>query len=157
METSTVDLVTAAQCWWYFDGGKATQEVQRILKPGGRVIAPCFSYLPLKGNVAWETELLVLKHNPGWQQGNNCGVFPDIVRDFDRACFRNVETFSYVETVEFSHETWRGRMRACHGVGASLGKETVAKFDAELKQMLSGRPSTLHIPHRIFAVSATSS
>ena len=156
MESSSFDVVTAAQCWWWFSGDRAAQEIHRILKPGGRIIAPCFSYLPLKGNLAWETERIILKFNPGWPKANNCGIFPDIVRDFDGASFQNVDTFSYVETIEFTRESWRGRMRTCNGVGAFLQKDAVAQFDAELEDLLSHKPEVLHIPHRIFVVSGIS-
>ena len=54
----------------------------------------------------------------------------------------------------YSHEAWRGRIRASAGVGASLPPGKVARFDAEHAAMLAGRfPEDPFVaPHRCFAV-----
>ena len=38
--------------------------------------------------------------------------------------------------LEFTRETWRGRFRACRGVGAAMSPERVAQFDAEHDRLL---------------------
>src|SRR5262249_30357747 len=45
------ELVTAGQCWHWFDGPKAAAEMARIIRPRGHVVIAYFSWLPLPGNV----------------------------------------------------------------------------------------------------------
>lgn len=148
------DLVSAGQCWWWFDEDAALKEARRVLTPGGRLLICTFSYLPLTGNLANRTEELVLRHNPGWPKAEWIGIHPEIVRALDRAGFTDVESFSYTVDVAFSHEAWRGRIRTCNGVGSALNSEQVEHFDAELAEMLvCDFPPNLLVPHRIFATS----
>jgi hypothetical protein len=44
--------------------------------------------------------------------------------------------FVYQEAIPFSRESWRGRIRACRGVGAEMGAEEIKAFDAELDRLL---------------------
>ena len=52
---------------------------------------------------------------------------------------REVESFSYVEGVAFSHESWRGRIRTSNGVGATLSPDEVDDFDRALAALWSRR------------------
>ncbi len=160
---SAFDVVTAGQCWHWFDRPKAAQEVQRILKPNGTLIIAHFDWLPLTGNVVELTEQLILKHNPHWKFGGGLGMYPQWLRDLGEADFANIRSFSFDVDVPYTPKAWRGRIRASAGVGASLAPEQVARFDSELKQMLEAlnQPSAeseavLFIPHRVFAVTAQS-
>lgn len=74
------------------------------------------------------------------------------------AGFRDIETFSVDLDAPYSHEAWRGRIRASAGVGASLSAERVAQFDRELARMLRERfpEDPLAVPHRLFALVCTS-
>ena len=148
------DVVTAGQCWWWFDAAQTTAETTRILVPGGRLLIASFSYLPILGNAAERTEDLVLQHNPGWPKAGWRGVHPEQVQALDRGGFEQVESFSYVTDVIFSHEGWRGRIRTCNGVGAALDAQQVQDFDADLATLLTREfPGDLRIPHRVFATS----
>jgi ubiquinone/menaquinone biosynthesis C-methylase UbiE len=40
------DVISANQCWLYFDKTKAIPEVKRLLKPGGVLVTSHFSWLP---------------------------------------------------------------------------------------------------------------
>jgi hypothetical protein len=81
-------------------------------------------------------------------------VYPAWLRDVALAGFTGIETFSFDVDVPYTHEGWRGRIRACAGVAASLPAEEVAKFDGALRRLLQeGFPEEpLHTPHRVFAV-----
>jgi SAM-dependent methyltransferase len=151
---ASFDLVSAGQCWWWFDSKLTIEEAKRILAPGGRLLICSFSYLPLPRNVAHRTEALILEHNPGWPKAGWRGVHPEQVRALDTGGFREVESFSYAVDVPFSHESWRGRVRTCNGVGSALTDEQVTRFDTELAELLEeGFPEPLTIPHRVFATS----
>src|SRR2546428_4787826 len=68
------DVVSAGQCWHWFDGQKAAREFSRIAKSRGRVVVAYFSWLPLTGNVVEATERLIMKHNRNWSFGGGIGV-----------------------------------------------------------------------------------
>ncbi len=151
---ASYDLVTAGQSWWWFDSDATIREVHRILRSGGRLAICAFSYLPLGGTAAGRTEDLILEHNPGWTKAGWRGVHPEQVRALDEGGFTGVESFSYTVDVPFTHEAWRGRMRTCNGVGASLDEGEVDRFDGALATMLANEfPGDLTVPHRIFAAS----
>ena len=154
MDPAGFDLVSAGQCWWWFDSDAAIKEAGRVLAPGGRLLICNFSYLPLPGNVAGRTEDLVLHHNPGWPKAGWRGVHPEQVRALDEGGYRHVESFSYTVDVPFSHEAWRGRIRTCNGVGSALNAAEVEEFDAGLAALLASEfPGELQVPHRVFATS----
>ncbi len=148
------DLVSAGQCWWWFDTEAALREVRRVLTRGGRLLICDFSYLPAPGNVAGRTEKLILQHNPGWPNAGSHGIHPEQVQALDRGGFGHIESFSYVIDVRFSHEGWRGRIRTCNGVGSALSAREVERFDTELAELLAVEfPGELRVPHRVFATS----
>lgn len=155
-EAGRFDVVTAGQCWHWFDGPAAAAECRRLLRPGGRVVIAHFDWLPLAGNLVSLTEQLILKYNPRWTMGGLTGIYPRWPRDLGEAGFIDIETFSYDEAVPYTPEAWRGRIRASAGVAASLDAAAVERFDHELAQALAARfpAEVLQIPHRIFVVHA---
>lgn len=147
----SMDVVTANQCWLYFDPGKAIPEILRVLVPEGLLVTSHFSWLPRQDDVARATEDLVLKHNPTWTAADYAGVIPErpkgIGIEFDVKAM-----FYFDEQVEFTHESWRGRIRACRGVGAALSPDEVAAFDSELAELLVKiAPSEFSVRHRVDA------
>ena len=149
-------VVTAGQCWHWFDRARTTLEVARVLRPGGRLIIAHFDWLPMRDNVVAMTERLVARHNPDWRLGNNSGIYPSFLADVGDGGFSGLETFSFDVDVSYSHEAWRGRIRASAGVGASLPAEAVARFDTELAEALrtGWAVEPLIVPHRVWALKA---
>ena len=156
LPSQSVDVVSAGQCWHWFDRVRATAEVARILQPEGRLVIAHFDWIPLTGNVVQATEALIASHNPAWTWGGGLGVHPQWLRDLGEAGFRTLESFSYDVTASYTHEAWRGRIRASAGVSASLSPDQVQAFDEALAQLLAAQyPSPmLQVPHRVFAVIA---
>lgn len=150
----SVDVVTAGQCWHWFDHPRVIKEVNRILKPGGLIVIAHFDWLPIEGNVVWQTEQLIMEANPNWEMGGQIGVYPDWFRHLYAGDFRDVKSFSYYEPVDYSHDAWRGRIRASAGVGGSMSKEDVLKFDSDHKKMLEVKfpDEPLCIPHQVFVI-----
>jgi SAM-dependent methyltransferase len=150
---ASFDLVTAGQCWHWFDRARAAEEIRRILMPNGRLVIAHFDWIPLAGNVARVTEELIERFNPAWKAGNGLGMYPAWLRDLGLAGFSNLQTFSFDVDAMYSHEAWRGRVRASAGVGATLSPEKVREFDEELRALLAERFASepLAVLHRVWA------
>ncbi len=156
LASGAFDLVAAGQCWHWFDRPAAAAEARRLLAHGGRLLIAHFDWIPLPGNLVEATERLIEAHNPDWSLGGLTGIHDAWLADAAVAGFGEIETFSFDQGVPYSHEAWRGRIRASAGIGASLPPERVAAFDAALAALLAERfpddPQPVH--HRIFAVVA---
>lgn len=145
------DVITANQCWLYFDKQKTISEARRLLKPGGMLVTSHFSWLPCEDEIARKTEELVLKHNPQWTAAGFSGDIPPFPKWAGRD-FRLKAMFYYDCPVAFTHESWRGRIRACRGVGASMPPDEVEVFDRALAAMLAELvPAEFTVRHRIDA------
>jgi len=150
------DLVTAGQCWHWFDGDRAAAEARRLLQPDGSIVIAHFDWIPLPGNVAHSTEALIERHNPRWTMGGGTGIYPRWLTDLARAGFEDLRTFSFDVVVPYRPEAWIGRIRASAGVGASLDEDQVERLSDDLRGLLAERhpEDPLKIPHRTWAVVA---
>lgn len=149
------DVVSAGQCWHWFDRARAAAECRRVLRSGGRVLIAHFSYLPDPDSAGELTEQLVLRYHPAWQMAGSDGRHPLWATDLREAGFLDVGTFEFDVPVSFTHEGWRGRFLACNGVLA-LPPERLAAFDQELQALLEARfPEPVTSQHRVFGVVGT--
>lgn len=152
-DENSFDIVTAAQCWHWFNSVEVLHEINRVLKKNGKLIILHLDWLPIKDNVVSKTEELILQYNPNWAGNGGNGMYPDWLTQVSEAGYRNIETFTFDLDVNFSHDAWRGRIRASAGVGASLSDEGVKKFDTDLKKLLNNEfQGNLIIPHRVFCL-----
>jgi ubiquinone/menaquinone biosynthesis C-methylase UbiE len=154
---STFDVVTAGQSWHWFGRTQAAAEAYRVLKKGGRIVIAHFDWVPLAGNVVDATERLIMRHNPQWQMEGGTGIHPAWLADVAIAGFSGIETFSFDVGIPYTHEGWRGRIRASAGVAAALPAVRVAQFDADLADLLANEfpEDPLIVPHRVWALVAT--
>jgi SAM-dependent methyltransferase len=150
------DVVAAGQSWHWFDRPRAGEEARRLLVSGGALLICHMDYLPLAGNVCAATEALILEHNPSWGMAGGTGIHAEWTLDAAAADFTGIETFSFDVDVPYSHDAWRGRMRSCNGIGASLPAPAVAGFDASLADLLAASfpDEPLAVPHRVWALVA---
>ena len=157
LEGASFNLVIAGQCWHWFDRPRAAAEARRLLKPGGHLVIGHFDWIPLPGNLADTTEKLIQKHNPKWKLAGGMGLYPQWLGGLAMAGFHGIETFSFDLDVPYSHEAWRGRIRASAGVGASMQPDGVAAFDAELRALMASQypHDPVAVLHRTFAAIAT--
>lgn len=151
---ASFDVVTAGQCWHWFDRTRAASEARRLLASSGRLLIAHFDWLPLPGNVVEATETLIKAHNPLWDGDDGTGIHPLWFADLSRAGFTGIESFSFDVSVPYSHEAWLGRIRASSGVAASLPPDAVERFNAAHRELLSRDfpDEPMQIPHRVFAV-----
>lgn len=129
------DIVTACQCWWYFDKSKLIPEIVRLLKPRGKLSLMYMNWLPFEDEIAGKTEELVLKYNPDWKgNGFKGNIFS--VPSWSDNIFELDTYHKFRVHVPFTRNSWCGRIRACRGIGASLTKKDVTEFDREHEYML---------------------
>ena len=129
------DVITACQCFWYFDHEKVIPKLAEFLKPDGKLLILYMAWLPDEDKIAGASENLVLKYSPNWSGAGETRHpirLPDIAYDY----FEVEDHEEYDLSVPFTRESWHGRMRACRGVGASLTEEELARWDAEHRELL---------------------
>lgn len=148
------DVITAGQCWHWFKRERVAREAKRMLRPLGALVISHFDWLPATGNIAAASEAMIRRHNPQWNMGDGKGIYPQWFSDLMDAGFTGIESFSFDVDVRYSHEAWRGRLRASAGIAASLDTPAIARFDVELAAMLAAdfTEPVLAIPHRVFTV-----
>jgi SAM-dependent methyltransferase len=157
------DVVSAGQCWHWFDRPAAAREVARLLTDDGAVVIAHFDWLAIPGNVVEVTQEIILRYTPPgdpahgpWRYAHGTGVYPQWLTDLQDAGFVGIETFSFDVQVPYSHEAWVGRIRASAPVAGTLDDDGVRACSQELVAMLAERfaEDPLTIPHRVWAVTA---
>jgi SAM-dependent methyltransferase len=129
------DVISACQCFWYFDHDRVMPKLAELLKPDGKLLILYMAWLPFEDPIAGKSEELVLKYSPNWSGAGETRHpiwIPDVAYEY----FEMEEHEEYDLMVPFTKESWHGRMRACRGVGASLTKEELMKWDSEHKRLL---------------------
>ena len=140
------DVITACQCFWYFDHSRVAPEFCRMLKRDGRLVILYMAWLPYEDEIAGKSEELVLKYSPQWSGAGETRHpiwIPDVMYDY----FELEDHEEYDLLVPFTKESWHGRMTACRGVGASLPPDKLARWDAEHRALLSACPDEFEILH----------
>ncbi|MCA9053459.1 MAG: class I SAM-dependent methyltransferase [Planctomycetaceae bacterium] len=146
------DVISASQCWLYFDRERMIAEVCRLLNPDGVLLLAHFCWLPRVDEIARASEALVLRFNPDWTGADWSGEIPESP-SWAAGRFAKVGGFVFDADIPFTHESWRGRLRACRGVGASLTADEVAAFDAAHAELLNAKvPADFTVRHRIDAL-----
>lgn len=145
--TETFDVITACQCFWYFNHEKIMPNLYRMLKPNGKLLVLCMAWLPYEDKIAGKSEELVLKYSPKWS-GAGETLHPIQIPSCYGLKFETIHHEEYLLDVHFSRDTWNGRMKACRGVGASLSKDELKAWECEHLKMLSEiAPEEFDIKH----------
>lgn len=143
----TFDVITACQCFWYFDHEKIMPKLHRILKRDGQLLLLYMAWLPFEDEIAKASEALILKYNPKWTGANEMKhpiQVPDLVYQY----MKPVSHEEYDIDLTFTIETWHGRMKACRGVGASLTPEEIKSWEREhLKLLQRTAPKEFTVKH----------
>ncbi|HRR76013.1 MAG TPA: class I SAM-dependent methyltransferase [Ruminococcus sp.] len=131
----TFDVITACQCFFYFDYDKVIPKLARLLKDGGRLVILFMAWVPADDEIARTSEELVLKYNPSWS-GGGYERTPVFVPEIAERYFETEARDEYDIMVPFTRESWNGRMKACRGVGASMAPEDIAAWEKEYMAFL---------------------
>lgn len=157
LNEATFDVITAGQCWHWFDEQKAIAEVKRLLKPNGKLVIAHYDWLSLPRSVPVISEVVMKRYAPEMQPGISDGFYTKRAILMQNSGFKDIETFSFDHADYYTHEAWRGRIRASNWIGARLSPDEVARFDQEhaeaLKQAFPNEP--LEIWHRCFVAIGT--
>ncbi len=141
------DVITACQCFFYFDHTKVAPELHRMLAPEGKLLVLYMAWLPLEDSIAGASEKLVLKYNPTWS-GHSEVVRPVGINECYNEYFTKVYSEEYYLSVPFTRESWNGRIKACRGIGASLPPEKIAQWEQEHIELLQRiAPESFTIRH----------
>ncbi len=148
---SSAELITAGQCWHWFDRTAVLTEARRLLRPGGILMICYYDWLPLPGSLVAATEELILKHSPAWRGAGGTGIHPGCLTDLANGGFSALQSFTFDEDARYTPEGWVGRIEASAGI-AALEKEKRDAFKSELATRIAAdyAGDTLDLPHRIF-------
>lgn len=144
---NSFDIITACQCFWYFDHEQIMPKFYHMLKPNGRIVVLYMAWLPSKDKIAEASEKLVLKYNPKWS-GAKETLHPISIPECYNKKFELVYHDEYLLNLHFTRESWHGRMKTCRGIGASLTKEEISNWEKEhIKLLTKIAPSEFNILH----------
>ena len=129
------DVITACQCFSYFNHEMLAPKLAKMLKPDGRLLLLYMGWLPFEDEIAKASENLVLKYSPNW---SGCGGTkqPIEIPACYRTYFELVYHEEYLLRVPFTRESWNGRMKSCRGIGASLSPDEIARWEQEHRMLL---------------------
>ena len=141
------DVITACQCFWYFDHEKVMPVLADLLKPNGKLVILYMAWLPKEDKIAGKSEQMILKYSPTWSGSGEARReiwVPDVAYKY----FEKIDHEEYDLKVPFTKESWHGRIKASRGIGASLNPEELARWDAEHRAMLDEiAPENFEILH----------
>lgn len=153
------DVVSAGQCWHWFDRPAALVEARRLLRPGGALVIAHMDWRNYLGETLDRTLAIVREHHPTppkpveWPVD---GIYSCWLPEVEAAGFGAVEVLAFDVDLIYTHEGWRGRMRASVLSGAALSDEAMTDLDRAIAEMLAEEfpDEPMIIPHRVCAVVA---
>lgn len=134
-QDETFDVISACQCFWYFDHEKVIPKLAKLLKKKGKLLILYMAWLPYEDKIAGASEKLVLKYSPKWSGAGETRHpirIPEIAYEY----FEMEDHEEYDLMVPFTKESWHGRMKACRGVGASLSEKELVRWDMEHRELM---------------------
>ena len=93
------------------------------------------AWLPFEDKIAGASEELVLKYSPEWS-GAGERKHPIHIPSCYAERFELVHHDEYTLHVQFTRESWNGRMKACRGIGASLTQNEIMNWEREHRMLL---------------------
>lgn len=143
------DVITACQCFIYFDKSVVLPKFHRLLRTDGHFCVLWMAWLPQEDPIAAASEKLILQYNPTW---TGAGYQRPVLTKPEWAApyFSAKNLISYDITVPFTRQSWQGRIRACRGIGASsLPQEAIDAYETEHTRLLQSFPEEFEILHHV--------
>ena len=141
------DVITACQCYVYFDKSKLFPKIYKILKDAGYFCILFMAWLPEESEIASKSEGFVLKYNPSWSAHGMKRFIYDFPQEAE-GLFEVSNSIYYDIPVFFTRESWHGRIKACRGIGASsLSPTEIVAWEKEHIEYVNMLPETFEIPH----------
>lgn len=145
-EESRFDIVTACQCFMYFDKNIILPKINKFLKPDGHFLILYMAWLPFESEIAKLSENLILKYNPLWS-GKGMTRYSLDEPVWAKKYFTVCNALTFDADIKFTRESWNGRIKACRCIDASLSKEEIKSFEKEHLKMLNHFPDEFTILH----------
>ena len=133
---NSFDVITAVQCWWYFNLDILIPKLKRILKTNGKLVIINMHWLPEEDDLVKASESLILKYNALWTGGGTKRIQMKPAQ-FAQLNFKTEKLYTYDAAIPFSRASWLGRIRASRGVGATLNKKQLRRFDTEHRKWIA--------------------
>lgn len=144
------DVVTACQCFFYFDKAVVLPKIHWFLKDDGTLCILYLNWLPKEDTIAAATEKLVLQYNPTWSGAGFAREHYSAPSGIDDL-FTVAQEEVFDLALPFTRESWHGRIKACRGIGASsLSPAEIAAFEQEHLAMLQALPEPFEIKHAAY-------
>lgn len=143
------DVITACQCFIYFDKSVVLPKFHQLLRADGHFCELWMAWLPEEDEIAAASEELILKYNPTW---TGVRFLRPVLTEPEWAApyFSAKNLISYDINIPFNRETWHGRIRACRGIGASsLPQKAIDEFEVEHIRLLQSFPEQFEILHHV--------
>ncbi len=148
-DEKSFDVITACQCFGYFDDVKTAPKLYKILKDDGRLLILYMAWLPFEDEIAKASEDLVLKYSPNWSGAKETIHEISISKEYVKY-FELVYHDEFLVNVHFTKDSWHGRMKACRGVGASLDEIQLKQWEKEHLELLDNiAPNEFDVLHYV--------
>lgn len=143
-EDNSFDVITACQCFWYFDPEIIVPKIRKILKPDGIFLKIYMSYMK-EEPITKDSNTLVKTINNSWSGASAS------IKDLTTHYFDNPHMDTMIVDLPFTRESWHGRMLASRGVMASMNETQLLQFEKEHRKMLADKyPEHFTVKHKIF-------
>ncbi len=155
LPSQSFDLITAGQCWHWFDAQSIASEVKRMLKPEGKLVVAYFDWISRKDNpvdLMYKLKQKFVEDAVDRQRKWPLGFYPQKPDDLDLAGFSICKSSVWEEDIPYSHESWLGRLRAYSGLGGRLDDQTLGAFELEYRELIKVAfpQEVLMIPHKVW-------
>ena len=141
---NSFDVITACQCFMYFNKEKTIPEIRRMIKPNGLFVKTYMSFLK-EDAIAAQTKALISEFNPSWTASRPA------INDFFNDYFDNPVMDSFRIKLNFTRDSWMGRTMTMRGVQAQMDEDVLAEFNRAHEKLLKEiAPDEFTIDHKVF-------
>lgn len=128
-------VITALQCWVYFDKRVLLPELRRVLMKNGNLYVMFLTWLPDEDELIRKSFGIIKHFNPNWS-GFMKRVDHIDPENWQRGGFSLERTVKRDFRIPFTKESWCDRLIASRGVGATLTEQKITEFREALMDML---------------------